>query len=181
MAKPACLSPKSCVISDRSSPSPAPAVPAITFEDQLIPQWTQIHAAKRHCGEPGKSNSLRAGVARQTGFDALELQAVRTPPQTSAKSNPVAMRQQPLGLGDDGPDIAELALQVLPRNLRVGRPRLGHEARAGTDAQRRGGLPLAVPQRHGLADQARRGRDRRVIGGSRRGMTPPASTRYNFL
>ena len=91
------------------------------------------------------------------------------------------MRQQPLDLGDDGADIAELALQVLLRNIRVGRPRLGHEARAGTDAQRRGGLPLAAPSATGWPIRQGVAAIRRMHRRKPLRVTLRASARYNFL
>ena len=76
--------------------------------------------------------------------------------------------------------MAECALQIVARRLRVGRPRLRDEARARADAKRRGGMRPVAAQRDGLADQARLRRDLRIIGGSAHAAAPRASARYNL-
>src|ERR1700730_18484181 len=69
------------------------------------------------------------------------------------------MRNQPLDLCDDGADAAEFAPHMFARGLVVGRPDIGDEARAGTDAKRR-----ETTHCDGLTDEAKLRRDLRPPG-----------------
>ena len=78
------------------------------LRDQLVPQRAKIGAAERHRREPGKSDPVRAGIADEVGaVGALKLHG-----RASVEFRLVEMRKQPLDLGDDGDDAAELALQI---------------------------------------------------------------------
>ena len=67
---PVCLSPSSCAISDEIEPLAGPGRAVGDFRHQLVPQRTQIGAAKRHRREPGKSDPIRAGIAHEIGRSA---------------------------------------------------------------------------------------------------------------
>src|SRR3984957_1341466 len=125
MANPARLSPNSCVISDRSSPSPAPAVPATTFEINrsrngrrsmpsnaiAVSLANPMRSALGQRARPAASTFVRSGRSGSRSLDSTtNLRHIQT----------FAMREQPLDLGDDRVDVAELALQVRVRDMRVG-------------------------------------------------------------
>src|SRR5882724_1136196 len=146
MASPISLSPKSCIVNDRSSPSPASAVPLTSFEinsSRNGRRSTPLNAIVVSLAKPILSAWRTRDAASVLSMFTSDLHKIQT----------VHMRQQPLDLRDDCADVTEFALQIVARGILIQRPRLGNEARACANAKRRDRM-LAAAQCDRLTDEA---------------------------
>src|SRR5579871_6032944 len=157
MARPACLSPSNCAISDRSIPSPAFATPLksllINSAQSGRRSWPS-KASFASLAMPMRSAQPSAPVSARAR-DLASITRLR-------ELRPIAARQQQLDFRNDACDAIDFAQQIPMGNLLVRRP--GVRNQAGADAQpqhRRGRLALTLDA-NGLPNEAALGRDRLV-------------------
>src|SRR5579871_2900782 len=155
IARPACLSPSSCAISDRSIPSPALATPLrslLISSAQSGRRSLPSNASFASLAMPMRSAQSSAPVSARAR-DLASITKLR-------ERRSVAARQQQLDLRKDLRYAIDFAQQIPMSNVLVARPDLRNEARADAQPQHRGGRLMLPLDANGLPKQTALGRDR---------------------
>src|SRR6266849_5006248 len=108
MAIPICLSPNSCVISDRSSPSPAPAVPPATFA--INSSRNGRRSVPRNAIAVSLANPIRSAL----GGSAVPIRSWKSGGIRRRSCSRRGKLRRDIAMKDGRADMIEAALQIGP-------------------------------------------------------------------